>query len=125
LTKIDVLIIDDDKGVCWFVSEMLRLNGFSNYSCSSGPEGLAQAEVLKPGLAIIDYKLGTMNGVEVAQRLKQVCPEAVIVMLTGYSPEAIKDLPGDLPVTAFLEKPFDINELLGTVRRALEPNLLY
>lgn len=125
MTKIDVLIIDDDKGVCWFVSEMLRLNGFSNYSCSSGPEGLAQAEVLKPGLAIIDYKLGTMNGVEVAQRLKQVCPEAVIVMLTGYSPEAFKDLPGDLPVTAFLEKPFDINELLGTVRRALEPNLLY
>jgi len=115
VAKVDVVVVDDDDGVRWVLTELLTHGGFSCEGASSGSQGLRLLEQHRPDVAIVDLKLGSMTGLEVAGRLQGLSPDTRVILLTGY-PEALNRIGDDCPgVAAVLAKPFDVGELLGLV----------
>jgi len=115
MSKIDVVVIDDDDGILWLVKEILS----EKYSCKtfqSALNGLKCIEENQSPLAIIDLKLGcSLNGLDVARRIHEKCNKTYILFLTGYSQIVMENLDGNLPVIKVIEKPFDINNLINTI----------
>lgn len=119
MTNIDVVLIDDDDNVRWVLQEILSLGKISHQAAGTGPEGLRLINQHQPELAILDVKLGTMSGLDVAKKIPGICSKTKILFITGYS-EVIKEkIDHYLPVAGIIEKPFDIKEFLNTIKGIL------
>ncbi len=116
----DVVVIDDDEGVRWVLQQALAVQNISCSAARNGPEGINAVSRQKPRLAIVDIKLGAMNGLDVARLICKIDRNLKILFVTGYN-EVIKGMvePG-LPVLGIVEKPFNVAELLQLVRQGLE-----
>lgn len=116
MKQIDVVVIDDNEGICWVFRQALALRNLGCLAVSDGAQGIEQVIRHRPRLVIIDIKLGAMNGFEVARRIRQSNIDAQVLFVTGYS-EAIaaEEWAGDKNILGVLEKPFDINDFLATV----------
>ncbi len=119
MTDIDVVLIDDDDNVRWILQEILSMENISHRAAGTGPEGLDLIKEHKPHLAILDVKLGTMSGLDVAKKIPDICSYTKILFITGYS-EVIKEKVDNYQyVAGVIEKPFNISEFLKTVKDIL------
>lgn len=112
-----MVVVDDDKSVRWLLGEMLSFGQITHRVAASGPEGIRLILEHRPRLAILDVRLGSMNGLDVARRTNG---NTKVIFMTGYG-DAIKDkVEEDLSVIGIIEKPFDIQGLLKIVRGVLD-----
>jgi PAS domain S-box-containing protein len=116
----NILIVDDEKGVCELLAEALSGTGFSITAICSPVEALEIATRQCYDLALLDIKMPQMDGISLARELRIINPSMGIILITGYGNfeaalEAIK-----LGVSDFIEKPFNIGELLVSVNRLAE-----
>ena len=117
MRQIDVVAIDDNEGICWILRQALALRNLDCLSVSDGVQGIKDVIRYRPRLVIVDIKLGAMNGFEVARRIRQNNIDTKILFVIGYC-EAIADEEwsrDDDNVLGILEKPFDVDDLLGMV----------
>lgn len=114
---VDVVVVDDDESVRWVIEQTLDLANISYASASNGVRGIQIIEEHAPSLAIIDVKLGAMNGLDVVRSIKDSVNTKVL-LVTGYA-NTIADKLSGLPVLGVLEKPFDIQDLLTIVQQAI------
>lgn len=117
-----ILIVDDDRDLCESLAEI-----FSECGCRLlAVHSLAQlATRLKQSairVSLIDMKLPDGDGCEVVRLIREACPEARTVFISGYRHEIEKaiDPEGGTPVDAVCYKPLDIAKLLATVRSLLD-----
>jgi len=116
----NILIVDDEEVVCEFLSQALSRAGFSITAVCRSVEALEIATRQHYDLAILDIKMSQMDGISLARKLRSVSPSSDIILITGYGSfenalEAIK-----LGVSDFIEKPFNVGELLVSVKRLIE-----
>lgn len=120
MEQVDVVVIDDDEGILWFLQEMLSLYEISYKVANNGAKGLKLLAKYCPKLAVIDVKLGSMTGLEVARKLKPLAPDTQILFMTGYRNVVPPEVMAELPVLAVLEKPFEVNDFLQVIKKALK-----
>jgi CheY-like chemotaxis protein len=114
-----VLVIDDDPDVRAFIVSALEEQGYRTRQASDGPEGLAQLELEKPDLVIVDFIMPGMSGAEVARLIRDRHPDQAVLFVSGYSEtEAVKST---APDAHLLTKPFRADALHNAVRRAIAP----
>lgn len=102
-----VLIIDDEKEVCHFLTYLLEEKGYQVVVGHSGKQFRQRIRERQYDLALIDVKLPDSNGLDILKELKEADPTCKTVVMTGYSTvktavEAIK-----LGANDYIEKPFD------------------
>lgn len=115
-----ILVIDDEKGMREGCRRILTLEGHEVETAEDGPEGLERLRQSSFDLVLLDIKLPGMPGLEVLEHARQLDPDLVSVMVTGYATietaiEATKKGAYD-----FLPKPFGPEELLNKVVKALD-----
>jgi two-component system sensor histidine kinase/response regulator len=115
-----ILIIDDEEAMRDSCSMILTKDGFRAETAETGQVGLQKVRELKPALALIDLKMPGLSGLEVLEKLKDIDPQTIPIVITGYATvesavEAMKKGAYD-----FLPKPFTPDELRIIVGRALE-----
>jgi signal transduction histidine kinase len=115
-----ILVIDDEEAMRDSCSLILSKDGFRAETAETGYIGLDKARELKPALALIDLKMPGLSGFEVLEKIKDIVPQIIPIVITGYATvesavEAMKKGAYD-----FLPKPFTPDELRIIVRRALE-----
>lgn len=120
----NILIIDDDKGMCKTLSRILELDGYRISTANTANDGTA---LIKGGsfiLAILDIKLPDIDGVELLEIIKKTDPDLSIIMMTAYASteNAIKAL--NRGADAFVTKPFDIEELRALVKKSIDKQML-
>ena len=122
----DILIVDDEKDIRELISEILIDEGFSTRLASNSAECLKQVSNAPPGLLILDIWLkdSNMDGIDILKKVKVDCPQVPVVIISGHgnieiAVSAIKQGAYD-----FIEKPFNIEQLLVVVRRAMETSSL-
>ena len=79
-----ILIVDDDRSSCEILSKILALRG---YHVDTAYDGYAALELIQEqdyGLALIDYRMPGMDGVELYRRIRELRPELVGVFVTGF-----------------------------------------
>lgn len=117
---IRILVVDDEDGIRKTLRLCLTGAGYRVSEASSGEAGLAAARRAPPDLALVDLRLGGMDGLALTKALKQEVPNTVIVLMTAYATidnavEAIRSGAFD-----YLPKPFTPQQVLHVVARAIE-----
>ena len=115
-----VWVVDDDKSIRWvleraLVKEQLEATVFDNAG-----DLLRRLAAEQPGVIISDIRMPGLDGLALLDEIKKTAPDVPVIIMTAYS-----DL--DRAVSAFrggayeyLPKPFDVDELLNLVKRALQ-----
>ncbi len=117
-----VWIVDDDRSIRWVLEKALARENITHRSFESAVEaGAALDEVQRPPQVLVsDIRMPGESGLSLLQRAKARFPSMPVIIMTAYS-----DL--DSAVSAFqggafeyLPKPFDLEQAMGLVRRAIE-----
>ncbi|HAK55433.1 MAG: sigma-54 dependent transcriptional regulator [Vicinamibacterales bacterium] len=123
MEKARVLVVDDEDLIRWSLVERLAQEGYEMVEAATGQAGL---DLCHEGvdLILLDYKLPDIDGLTILKRVRQSHPDALVILLTAYSTidsavEAIK-----LGAYHYLSKPFDIDEVVLLVQKALETTQL-
>lgn len=106
-----LVIIDDEEGILYELSEFFRDEGFEVHSASDGTGGLALINKIKPDICLLDMKLPDISGLKVLKMIKESFPQIKVVVNTGYVDQALIDHATELKCDIFLHKPFDLLEL--------------
>jgi DNA-binding NtrC family response regulator len=120
-----ILVIDDDPMERKLLSALLgRSAGYSVALAEDGPEGLEAAGRVSPDAVVLDVQMPGLDGMEVLKKLKQDQPRLPVVMLTGVADVAKAVEAVKLGAYQYLTKPFDGDQLLFTLKNAIEKNEL-
>jgi DNA-binding NtrC family response regulator len=119
-----VLVVDDEPNMRWVLQEALNKAGYTPHTVASGPEALTLLATTPIDLVILDLKLKGMDGLATLRALHQRWPEVVVIILTAYGTvaTAVEALQGG--AADYLRKPFDVEEILFKITRALERQAL-
>ncbi len=79
-----ILIVDDDRSSCEIISKILALRGYRVDVAFDGYTALELIREQDYGLALIDYRMPGMDGVELYRRIRELRPELVGVFVTGF-----------------------------------------
>jgi two-component system, LuxR family, response regulator FixJ len=114
-----VHIVDDDPAVRNSLRFLLKASGYEAATYASGPELLSQAQELQPGCILTDVRMPEMNGIELVRQLKALGVPHPVIVMTGHAdvPLAVEAMRAG--VVDFIEKPFDDEALLTSLRSAL------
>ncbi len=114
-----VLVADDNADIRNLLATRLRTRGFDVVEAADGQEALDAALEQAPDIALLDWVMPVIQGHELCVKLK-TDPETEtipVVMLTARGEESDRLLGLDLGADDYLVKPFDIEELVATIRR--------
>jgi len=119
-----VLIVDDDSTMCELLDISLASQGYEIATANDGFHALELLEAGQFNVAILDLMLPGLNGIEILERIHERQIETEVVMLTAHASlkTAIEAL--RLGAYDYITKPFQIDVLRSTVRRALEKQRL-
>jgi two-component system response regulator FixJ len=118
-TDLVVHIVDDDPAIRDSLSFLIETTDFSARTYESAPALLARADRLEPGCILTDVRMPEMNGLEMVRRLNELGVRHPVIVMTGHAdvPLAIEAMRAG--VKDFIEKPFDDEALLSSIRSAL------
>jgi two-component system, NtrC family, sensor kinase len=120
-----VLVVDDEVNVQKSLRRLFLDTDYKVLVANSGLEGLAYLDKEPVHLVISDYRMPEMNGVEFLAKVKAEHPDTVRIILSGFADvEAVVDAINQGAIYKFLAKPWNDQELLSTVKRALEHSFL-
>ncbi len=116
----DVLLVDDEKSVRSTLSVFLQKSGYKVAEAANGEDATEKLKQRSYDLVITDLKMKPMGGLEVLQVVKKINPLTEVVVMTAYGTvesgvEAMK-----LGAYDYIQKPFDKDEFLIVVSKALE-----
>jgi len=117
-------VVEDDPRIAAFVAQGLRESGYSVVVARDGEEGFLDARLNDYDLIVLDLMLPTMDGLEVARRLRAARKAMPILMLTARDTEADKITGLDVGADDYLTKPFAFGEFLARVRALLRRDTL-
>ncbi|MBI3540714.1 MAG: sigma-54-dependent Fis family transcriptional regulator, partial [Deltaproteobacteria bacterium] len=123
MTNQKILVIDDEEIILRSLGRILEEEGFRVSVAKTGTEGIEKLSET-PDLVITDLKLPQMDGLSVLKKIHEIDKELPVILLTAHgsiqsATEAMK-----LGATDYVTKPFDSDELLVTIRKALETKAL-
>jgi PAS domain S-box-containing protein len=122
--KTSILIVDDDKLICKSLTTVFAKQGYETVAATTGREAIEKARGRFFNLALLDIKLPDMEGTELLPSLKDMHPDMVVIIITGYGSleSAVQAL--HQGASAYVTKPLKMDELLATAREGLEKQRL-
>ncbi len=118
-----VLVVDDDPGL----RESLRLILEDEYEVLDVPDGLQALDIIRScqvDLVLLDIRLPGMDGIEVLERMKTLDEQVEVILVTAVKTVRTAVAAMKLGAFDYLTKPFDEEEILALMRRALEKRAL-
>jgi DNA-binding NtrC family response regulator len=117
--KSRVLVVDDEEALRYLLSTELAAEGYEVETASDGDEAIEAIKQKDYDVVLLDIKMPRVDGFEVLKFIKQNKPEIKVIMLTAYADvknaiEALK-----LGASDFVSKPYDLEDILTSINRAL------
>lgn len=115
----NILVVDDDNDMCLLLNRFLSRNGYNVASANSGQEAINWMKKNAPVLVLCDFRLDDMTGTELLGKIKELHPDAAVIIITGYSD--VKDAVEVMKLGAYdyVTKPLFPDEILLTIKKAL------
>jgi response regulator NasT len=113
-----ILVVDDDRLIVATIGQRLRGAGYRVLEAFDGPSALALCASAPPDLAIVDYLMPGMTGVELARELAR-SGGVPVIFLSAYSDDPIVSDAIGAGALTYVVKPIDTEQLLPVVRTAL------
>ena len=119
-----ILIVDDEEGIRFFLSEAVSREGYISETASTGEEALKMLESEFYDLVITDYNMPGMNGIQTFSRMRELYPHIVGILITAYGDKSLAIEAMNLGMFDYFTKPVDIKEVRVVIRRAIERSQL-
>jgi DNA-binding NtrC family response regulator len=115
-----ILVVDDDRTSCLLLAEILGAEGYDVVTAQSAEEALQLCEQTEFDLVLSDIRMVEMDGLGLLRHLKSKHPDQVVILVTGFA--SVETAIEAIQAGAFdyVSKPFKLDEMKLTVRRALE-----
>jgi len=122
----DILIVDDERDIRDLISDILKDEGFVTRLASNSDECMAEINAAAPALMILDIWLkdSRMDGIDILKTVKRDNPEVPIIIISGHGNIEIAVAAIKQGAYDFIEKPFNIDQLMVVITRAMETSRL-
>jgi len=125
IKKKRILVIDDEELIIRSLANILERMKYEILVAKSSDDGLVIAEEESFDLIICDILMPGMNGIETIKKIRENHKakgqnETPVIFITGYADQLMEKLAKDLKPKAFFFKPFDLNELLTEIKKAIK-----
>jgi DNA-binding NtrC family response regulator len=119
-----VLIVEDNKDTQRLISTLLEDNKYKTYLVSDGNEVINKFNQCKPDIVLLDIALPGLDGISILKQLKEINEDIIVIMISGLS--GVRNVVTSIKLGAYdyLKKPFDSEELLIIIEKALEKRKL-
>jgi two-component system response regulator AtoC len=115
-----VLVIDDDSSLRFTLEAVLSDAGLVVETCDGGAGGLAAFEARGADVVLTDLAMPDMDGMQVLERMRAADPSVPVLMLTAHGSERVAVTAMKAGAFDYIPKPFDPDELILAVRRAID-----
>jgi two-component system nitrogen regulation response regulator GlnG len=118
--KANVWVVDDDRSIRWVLEKAMQAEGINVTVFENGNSVLEQLKSSEPDVLVSDIRMPGIDGLELMARIKEQAPKLPVIIMTAYS-----DLDSAVSVYEggafeYLPKPFDVDEAIDLVKRAVE-----
>jgi CheY-like chemotaxis protein len=110
--SLPILLVDDNPDACAIAAKLLWAWGYQADVAYDGPAALKLIDHKNYALAIIDYQMPGMNGVELFRHMREMRPEIMGIFLTGYTTLEVVYPAIEAGILHVLPKPVDFKELM-------------
>jgi DNA-binding response OmpR family regulator len=117
-----ILVVDDERDIVKALTIRLKSNGYSVVTAFDGAQGILMANEEIPDLVILDIRMPAGDGFSVVEKLRQSdrTHRIPVIFLTGSPETNAEERAMGLGARFYIKKPYDPEELLDAVKRALE-----
>ena len=122
----DILIVDDERDIRELISEILKDEGFATRLAGNSDDAMAAVNAEPPALMILDIWLkdSKMDGIDILKVVKRDNPDVPVVIISGHGNVEIAVAAIKQGAYDFIEKPFNIDQLMVVIRRAMDTSRL-
>ena len=119
--KFNILVIDDEDYIRTLTTRMLKIAGHNSCTAEDGKEGIKIFREKNSTLScvILDLTMPDMDGEEVLKELKKINPLIPVIISSGYSPDDITKRFRSNEIAGFLQKPYQLSELLEAIGKSI------
>jgi two-component system, NtrC family, nitrogen regulation response regulator NtrX len=122
----NILIVDDEKDIRELIADILKDEGYAVRMAANSDDCVAEINEEVPGLMILDIWLkdSRMDGIDILKKVKRDNPDVPVVIISGHGNIEIAVAAIKQGAYDFIEKPFNIDQLMVVVARAMETSRL-
>ncbi|THH38737.1 sigma-54-dependent Fis family transcriptional regulator [Aliishimia ponticola] len=122
----DILIVDDERDIRELISDILEDEGYTTRLAGTSDEAMNEINAEPPALLVLDIWLkdSRMDGIDILTTVKRDNPDVPVVIISGHGNIEIAVAAIKQGAYDFIEKPFNIEQLLVVIRRAMETSRL-
>jgi CheY-like chemotaxis protein len=113
-----VLLVDDDPGVRFALTEVLRDRGYGVIAACSGAEALTALAGVD--VVVTDLSMPGMDGLELVTQIAARAPKLPVILLTAHGSEQMGRIASSRGACGCLSKPFDIDEIARVIERVID-----
>lgn len=118
MSKFNILVIEDEKNICDFITKTLTSHGYHALSAKTGKSALSLIASFCPDVILLDLGLPDMDGMDIIRQVRTWSDNPIIVV-SARTQEEDKVLALDTGADDYLTKPFGTSELLARIRTSL------
>jgi len=119
-----VVVIDDEVNAAQALETLLREDGYEVWNAQDARSGLQLVEKEDPDVILTDLRMPGMDGLELLARIKEACPETMVILMTAYGTVKTAVQAMKLGAEDYLSKPIDVEELEVVLQRTVEKKRL-
>ncbi|MCZ6676700.1 MAG: sigma-54 dependent transcriptional regulator [Candidatus Poribacteria bacterium] len=116
----NVLVIDDDKKICWAFEQFLTDEGYRPIIANNAEEGLRKIRSETPEVVLLDVRLPGMSGLDALKQIKAIQPDIIVIVMTAYDSVEITIQAMQMQAFDFISKPIDLDQVKTILDRAMQ-----
>jgi two-component system response regulator HydG len=120
VTKANVLVVDDDPGMCAMLSTRLTSRGYKVATAASGGDAIDIVQRDDIDIVVSDVNMKGMTGVELCQRLLESRPQLPVILITAFGSMELAIQAIRVGAYDFVPKPFEIDQLVLAIDRGVQ-----
>ena len=122
----DILIVDDERDIRELISDILKDEGFTTRLAGTSDQAMSEVNKEAPALMILDIWLkdSQMDGIDILKAVRRDNPDVPVIIISGHGNIEIAVAAIKQGAYDFIEKPFNIDQLMVVVTRAMETSRL-
>jgi DNA-binding NtrC family response regulator len=116
-SPLTILIVDDDKDVCEYLQDFLTADGYSVAIVNDPTQALETLREREFHVAVLDLMMPKLSGIDLLEQIRKVDDDIAVIILTGYPSLETATASIEHEVSAYIRKPFSIDEFREALAR--------